>query len=59
MTSVITDRLILLGSALIKFATGDFSGGIDGIKESFKGVGDGDVQGDWTSCRFSRTIRHP
>lgn len=40
VVNVVTDRLIQLGGALVKFLTGDFSGGIDGIKNSFSGMGD-------------------
>lgn len=40
VVNVVTDRLIQLGGALIKFLSGDFSGGIDGIKSSFSGMGD-------------------
>lgn len=40
VVNVVTDRLIQLGGALVKFLSGDFSGGIDGIKNSFSGMGD-------------------
>lgn len=40
VVNVVTDRLIQLGGALVKFLSGDFSGGIDGIKNSFAGMGD-------------------
>lgn len=40
VVNVITDRLIQLGGALVKIISGDFSGGIDGLKKSFEGVGD-------------------
>ena len=40
VVNVVTDRLIQLGGALVKFLSGDFSGGIDGINNSFAGMGD-------------------
>lgn len=40
VVNVVTDRIMQLGGALVKFLSGDFSGGIDGIKNSFAGMGD-------------------
>lgn len=38
--AVVTDRVVALVSAIGKFLSGDISGGLDGIKDSFSGIGD-------------------
>jgi hypothetical protein len=38
--AVATDRVVALVGAIGKFLSGDFSGGLDGIKDSFSGIGD-------------------
>ena len=37
---VLLDRVIMLGGALVAFATGDFSGGVQKLTSSFDGLGD-------------------
>lgn len=38
--AVVTDRVVALVSAIGKFLSGDISGGLEGIKDSFSGIGD-------------------
>jgi hypothetical protein len=38
--AVVTDRVVALVGAIGKFLSGDFSGGLDGLKDSFSGIGD-------------------
>lgn len=37
---VVIDRLVGFGEGMVKILSGDFKGGVDAIKDSFKGLGD-------------------
>jgi hypothetical protein len=40
ITKVLTDRLMMLGDALVSFFSGDWSEGAEKMEEAFKGIGD-------------------